>query len=72
LIYVDDEDSDNTHCDYIPDVFPPECAYIDINPDAHRVGGINYKGVLDFWRRPKPIYQIVAGKYNATKNAIFV
>lgn len=66
---VDDDESDKTHCDYIPDVFPPECAYIEINK---RPGGVNHKGVLDFWRRPKPIYQIVAGKYNATKKVIVV
>lgn len=59
-----DDAENNTHCDYIPDVYPPNCSYIEI---THRPGGVNHKGVLDFWRRPKPSYQIVAAKYNATK-----
>merc|ERR1712139_49111 len=55
---VDDGEENNTHCEYIPDMYPPNCSYIEIN---HRPGGVNHKGVLDFWRRPKPSYQIVAG-----------
>lgn len=61
---VDDHQENNTHCEYIPDMYPPNCSYIEING---RPGGVNHKGVLDFWRRPKPAYQIVAAKYNGTK-----
>lgn len=61
---VDDGEENETHCEYIPDMYPPNCSYIEIN---HRPGGVNHKGVLDFWRRPKPSYQIVAAKYNGTK-----
>jgi beta-glucuronidase len=44
-------------------MFPPNCSYINI---TSRPGGVNHKGVVDFWRRPKPAYQLVAAKYNAT------
>ena len=61
---VDDGEENGTACEYIPDLFPPNCSYIAIDG---RPGGVNHKGVLDFWRRPKPAYQLVAAKYNATK-----
>ena len=60
---VDDAQENNTACQYIPDMFPPNCSYINI---TSRPGGVNHKGVVDFWRRPKPAYQLVAAKYNAT------
>jgi len=63
---VDDGEENGTACEYIPDMFPPNCSYIDING---RPGGVNHKGSLDFWRRPKPVFQLVAAKYNATKAA---
>jgi beta-glucuronidase len=68
----------NTHCEYDhppPETFeelaskgPPNCTYIEIN---NRPGGENHKGTVDFWRRPKPIFKIVASKYKAA-NAIAV
>jgi hypothetical protein len=62
---VNDAEENNTHCDYLPGVYPPTCGYI--NMSSGRPGGENHKGVIDFWRREKPSYQIVAAKYNATK-----
>jgi len=60
----------NTHCEYDhppPTTFadlasegPPNCTYILING---RPSGENHKGSLDFWRREKPIFGIVAAKY---------
>ena len=65
-----DHDEDNTACDYEPNVFPPICSFIDANPSdlSNRPGGANHKGVVDFWRRPKPILDIVAGMYNASQH----
>lgn len=63
---TNDATENNTHCDYIPDVYPPTCAYINVS--SGRPGGENHKGVIDFWRREKPAYQAVAAKYNATKS----
>ncbi|CAB9519929.1 Beta-galactosidase [Seminavis robusta] len=60
-----DNTENNTHCDYVPDKYPPICAFINVS--SYRPGGLNHKGVIDFWRRKKPIYDIVAGKYNATR-----
>ena len=64
----------NTHCDWDhdpPTTFaelakegPPNCTFIVANS---RPGGENHKGAIDFWRRPKPIFNIVSGKYNASK-----
>ena len=60
----------NTHCVYdhappttfeeLARVGPPNCTYIEING---RPGGENHKGSLDFWRREKPAFRIVAEKY---------
>merc|ERR1712070_1169785 len=66
----------NTHCDYNhspPTTFeelaskgPPNCTSIIVN---NRPGGENHKGTLDFWRRPKPVFTVVADKYkNANAN----
>ena len=63
---VDDKEENNTHCEYEPDVYPPICGWID--PESNRPAGYNHKGVLDFWRRPKPIFQIVASMYNASRS----
>lgn len=52
-------------CDYIPGVDPPTCAYINV--DCNRPGGENHKGVVDFWRRVKQAYPVVAAKYNASR-----
>ena len=60
---VDDANEHDTHCEYEPHVWPPTCAYIKID---QRPGGENHKGVVDFWRRKKPAYEVVAAKYNAT------
>eukprot|EP00536_Pseudo-nitzschia_multiseries_P002780 jgi/Psemu1/236028/estExt_Genewise1.C_380117 len=58
---VDDEWENNTHCDYLPDVKPATCGYIDA--DSNRPGGANHKGSVDFFRRPKPAFSVVASKY---------
>lgn len=61
----DDATKSCGHCDYLPGVQPPTCGYIDVS--CHRPGGENHKGVVGFWRREKPIYNIVGEKYkNAT------
>ncbi len=62
---VNDKWENNTHCDYLPDVEPPTCGYIAVNTSSAsgRPGGANHKGVLDFFRRPKPAYAMVAAKY---------
>lgn len=62
-----DDTENNTHCDYIPERYPPLCAYINASKGVKRPGGLNHKGSLDFWRRKKPIFDIVASKYNKTK-----
>lgn len=59
-------DQNNTHCDYSLDVYPPMCTYINTSA-GYRPGGLNHKGSLDFWRRKKPIFDIVAAKYNETR-----
>lgn len=43
----------STHCDYLDNVYPPTCGYIDINISTpfQKPGGQNCKGVIDFWRR---------------------
>ena len=63
---TNDSTENNTHCDYVPNVYPPVCAYINASADdlTSRPGGLNHKGVLDFWRREKPVYRIVAEKYH--------
>ncbi|EOD03702.1 hypothetical protein EMIHUDRAFT_466342 [Emiliania huxleyi CCMP1516] len=58
-----------THCTYDhppPTTFeelrrlgPPNCTAI---APTFRPGGTNHKGVLDFWRRPKPAFAMVAAK----------
>jgi beta-glucuronidase len=63
-----DEFQNNTQCDYIKGVYPPICGYINASSSGYgRPGGLNHKGALDFWRREKPSYHLVASKYNATK-----
>ena len=58
------KEENGTHCEYqVPATYPPNCSYIEING---RPGGYNHKGLIDFWRREKPIYDIVAAKFNAT------
>jgi len=62
----------NTHCPYNhppPTTFqelasegPPNCTIILVN---NRPGGENHKGSIDFWRREKPVFGIVAAKYKA-------
>jgi beta-glucuronidase len=62
---TNDATENNTHCEYEPNIYPPTCAYIDVNNG--RPGGENHKGVIGFWRRAKPAYNVVAAKYNASK-----
>ena len=60
----------NTHCEYDhapPTTFEelkskgaPNCTYIKVDS---RPGGENHKGSVDFWRRPKPAFAMVASKY---------
>jgi len=65
---VDDRWENGTQCDYLPDVYPPICSYI--NTSSFRPGGLNHKGSVDFWRREKPVYRLVAAKYkNGTGDA---
>jgi len=63
-----DSTENNTHCIYQPRTYPPICSYINASHGIRRPGGLNHKGVIDFWRRKKPVYNIVAKKYNATKS----
>ena len=62
---VDDKWENNTHCDYLPGIKPLTCGYIEVDTSKAfgRPGGANHKGSLDFFRRPKPIFSIVASKY---------
>jgi beta-glucuronidase len=62
-------DQNHTACPYIPNVYPPTCSYINVSQSS-RPGGENHKGSIDFWRRKKPIFDIVAAKYNATKSKL--
>ncbi|CAJ1949827.1 unnamed protein product [Cylindrotheca closterium] len=57
----------NTHCDYLDNVYPPTCGYIDVNISTpfQKPGGQNCKGVIDFWRRKKPSYGEVAKRFTA-------
>ena len=45
---------------------PPNCTTIVVNG---RPGGENHKGSVDFWRRPKPAFGIVAAKYKDANKA---
>lgn len=58
---VDDKWENNTHCDYLPGVEPLTCGYIDVS--NFRPGGANHKGSVDFFRRPKPAFPLIASKY---------
>ena len=57
---ADDRYQHDTACDYVPGVYPPNCSHVTI---SYRPGGKNNKGVVDFWRRPKPAFAMVAAKY---------
>jgi beta-glucuronidase len=64
---VNDAFENNTHCDFLPSVYPPTCGYID--EKSTRPGGANHKGVVDFWRRKKSSFEEVAKRFlNVTKN----
>ena len=56
-------------CEYLPGVTPPTCGYISTSPCGEqkrvRPGGINHKGVVDFWRRKKDSYTLVSAKFHA-------
>lgn len=54
-------------CQYLKDVEPPTCGYVDAS--CKRPGGLNHKGVVDLWRRKKEAYAVVAAKYNASRRA---
>merc|ERR1711971_255093 len=65
------QQENNTHCHYDhppPETFeelkrvgPPNCTLITA---ASRPGGANVKGMVDFWRREKPVFRVVAAQYN--------
>ena len=61
---MNDAAENGTACEYAPGVFPPTCTSIAL---SFRPGGENHKGVVDFWRRPKPAYAQVAARYNASR-----
>ena len=71
---VNDRWQNNTHCDYLPHVEPPTCGYINVNTSSPsgRPGGANHKGVLDFFRRPKPAYAMVAERYGRITRGLVV
>lgn len=52
-------------CDYLPHpnnlTVPWDCGYIDVT--CGRPGGENHKGAVDFWRRTKEEYPVLAGIY---------
>jgi beta-glucuronidase len=65
---TDDPTQNNTHCEYLPGIYPPICGYINVSTTSFsRPGGENHKGSIDFWRREKPAYRVVAAKFNETK-----
>jgi beta-glucuronidase len=56
-------------CEYAAGVFPPRATYVDADR-CFRPCGANHKGVVDFWRRPKPSYAVVVALFrNATAKA---
>ena len=67
---TDDETQMCGPCEYIAEVTPPTYGHIVTDPcgDSQRVrpGGTNHKGVVDFWRRKKEAYALVAAKFNAS------
>ena len=66
---TDDETQLCGPCEYLPGVTPPTCGYISTSPCGEqkrvRPGGINHKGVVDFWRRKKDSYTLVSAKFHA-------
>eukprot|EP00522_Entomoneis_paludosa_P016481 CAMPEP_0172449260 /NCGR_PEP_ID=MMETSP1065-20121228/8005_1 /TAXON_ID=265537 /ORGANISM="Amphiprora paludosa, Strain CCMP125" /LENGTH=719 /DNA_ID=CAMNT_0013200893 /DNA_START=167 /DNA_END=2326 /DNA_ORIENTATION=- len=69
---TEDKFEHDTSCDYLPDVYPPTCGYIDVNISTPhlRPGGLNVKGIVDYYRRKKqPIFDVVALLFNATRNS---
>lgn len=51
-------------CDYLPNTDPPLCGYYNLTTcQANRPGGVNHKGVVDYYRRKKESYTVVAAMY---------
>lgn len=48
-------------CEYYPDSNPPVCAWI--NASDYRPGGLNHKGVVDYWRRYKTSFKTIQQFY---------
>ena len=48
--------------DELDAVGPPNCTAIVVDS---RPGGFNWKGSVDFWRREKPVFGVVAARYAA-------
>eukprot|EP00980_Cylindrotheca_fusiformis_P000474 scaffold119_cov131-Cylindrotheca_fusiformis.AAC.4 len=69
-----DEWENNTHCDFLPSVYPPTCGYIEVNLTTkfQKPGGQNCKGVVDFWRRTKPSFKEVALRFSNVTNHLLV
>ena len=67
---TDDETQACGPCAYLAGVTPPTCGYIAIDhcgdSTTVRPGGTNHKGVVDFWRRKKMSYTVVAARFNAS------
>ena len=66
-----DDDSTRScgQCKYLPHSqslsVPWDCGYIDVS--CGRPGGENHKGIVDFWRRQKMDFPLVAGIYAGAK-----
>ena len=56
----DDAQADGP-CDYLPDYDPPICGFV--NTTNKRPAGLNHKGVVDYWRRTKPVFYDVTNLY---------
>eukprot|EP00933_Yihiella_yeosuensis_P028900 TRINITY_DN22673_c0_g1_i1.p1 TRINITY_DN22673_c0_g1~~TRINITY_DN22673_c0_g1_i1.p1 ORF type:complete len:641 (-),score=102.98 TRINITY_DN22673_c0_g1_i1:275-2197(-) len=56
-------------CKYVPNVSPPLCSWYNMTGQCGwRPGGLNHKGVLDTYRRPKPSFYSVAALYGHEKS----
>lgn len=60
-------------CHYLPDFLPPVCGWYNMTGDcSSRPGGMNHKGVVDFYRRKKPVFDVVKAKYARAASAIVI
>ncbi|CAE8584769.1 unnamed protein product [Polarella glacialis] len=57
-------------CQYLPNVTPPTCGWYNMTPECSlRPGGVNHKGVVDFYRRVKPAFALASAKFGRAKQA---